>query len=180
MPGAIFRGNGARKMASSVVLGDRGLLDRSRKSLDRSDILVRESPVVALDRELDFGDQILRDKEETIDLNTLLQFNEDWEESKHQEGVFKKSVNSSILNRHQTVRENILNLPKSIPSVTKSFIQNLKVLSTSKILSGLKAYTHIWRWLKTQPLSVIKLNLTKASEIPNTFGMVNFIANIFI
>lgn len=80
-------------------------------------------------------------------------------------------MDTSLLNRHQTVKENILNLPKPAPPLNRNAIENNKVLSTYKIICGLKAYTHIWRWLKTQPLSVIKLNLAKASDVPGIFGM---------
>ena len=180
VPGSIFRGNSAKKELDSSFNGSR-LLNREndsvRKSLDHQNVFAQESPVY-IQKELRFEtEQSKETKEETNDLNTLLQFNDNSDaEHKQQNTIFERLEESNILDRHAVVKRDILALPRPAPTTTKSMVENLRSFDEPIIINSIKVfepfYSYIWSCLKTQPLTTIKLKLSKKSELNSMCGKV--------
>ena len=96
-----------------------------------------------------------------IDLNALLQLNE----GNCEEDTHPRKLEYSLLNRHNVVKEDIMNLPRPAPATNKSLASSIKNFDEPMNVNGVKIYepffTYIWECLATQPLTAIKLKLSK-------------------
>jgi len=96
-----------------------------------------------------------------IDLNALLQLNE----GNCEEDTHPRKLEYSLLNRHNVVKEDIMNLPRPAPATNKSLASSIKNFDEPMNVNGVKIYEpffpYIWECLATQPLTAIKLKLSK-------------------
>lgn len=129
--------------------------------------MVQGSPVVTLEKELNFDTEESRDAN---DLNKLLQLNEEPNFDRETHKLDFKLEETSILNRHTVVKEDILNLPRPAPKqIARSLVENLKTLDEPISINGTKIYepffVNIWECLRKQPLTTIRLKIQRKEAL---------------